>query len=365
MFSLFGLMLLLYSTYKNNKNPLLNFRMNVGSESYAASIIFVFLFFYGAIATILIQDVYVFEAVCFYPIFVLMVISSYNKELFLGKVFSLLKFSAWILLIVDVIQYLLFLFLNRLPALAYEGSVSVRFGSIQDDPNGYAFLLSSLFFIGYTYKGLKKTLFYSLLFINMVLTISFTGMASTILAITIVLLIAAPLSMSKLILGWVSLILFLIGGVFISQLTIVKNVLLTKQGSIEQHASLFSILNEVSFDDIIGLNPHGWVAESAYINFMLNFGVAVALITLVFVLILLFRYMKVIHGNRKYFYSLKQEPSYLIGLCALSHTLAVLIGGVNLPLEVVFPINALFPFFLGILSLTTGVLKSVSLGSEN
>lgn len=358
VFALFGIMLLLYSTYKSKARSFLNHNFNVGNESFAASIIFIFLFFYGAVVTVLIQDVYVFEAVCFFPIFIFMVISNYNKEIFLEKAFSILKKSAWILLCVDIIQYILFYFFNRLPALAYEGSVSVRFGSIQDDPNGYAFLLSSLFFIGYTYSGIKKAIFYSLLLVNMILTISFTGMASTILAISIVILISAPLSLNKLVFGWISLILVFIGGVVISQLPIVQNVLLTKQGSIEQHASLFGILTEVSFDDVLGLNPHGWVAESAYINMMLNFGIAVTLITLLFILIVVFRYVRKIHSKKKYFSELIKKPSYIFGLCAFSYTLAILVGGVNLPLEVVYPINALFPFFLGVLSLTADIKVS-------
>jgi len=355
VFAIFGLMLLLYAVYKNKRRSFVDYNKQLGMESFSASIVFVFLFFYGAIVTILIRDVYVFEAVCFFPIFVFMIISNYNKEIFLDRAFRILKVSAWILLIVDLIQYALFYFFNRLPALAYEGSVSVRFGSIQDDPNGYAFLLTSLFFIGYTYSGLKKAIFYSLFLINMLLTISFTGMASAILAISIVLLVSAPLSLTKLVLGWASLILVFIGSIAVFQLPIVQNILLTKQGSIEQHASLFGILTEVSFDDVLGLNPHGWVAESAYLNMMLNFGVIVTAITFVFILVIVFNYAVKTHSKNKSFSELVKKPSYVFGLCAFSYTLAILVGGINLPLEVVFPINALLPFFLGVLCLTADV----------
>jgi len=70
----------------------------------------------------------------------------------------------------------------------------VRFGSLQDDPNGYAFLMSSFYFIGYYYRGVIRDVFYVLFIINLFLTISFTGMVSVSLAIAIVILLSSKLT---------------------------------------------------------------------------------------------------------------------------------------------------------------------------
>jgi len=320
------------------------------NNRHASYVLFLFIFYcYAFFVTLVTRDFYAFETVFYFPIFYFILLGGFDRNLFFYKVFSLIRFSVWIFLIVDVVQYLFFYFFNRLPALAYEGSVSVRFGSLQDDPNGYAFLMSSFYFIGYYYRGIIRCFFYVLFIVNILLTISFTGIASVSLAIALVILLSSKMTLNKLML-YVSFFMASIVIVVIAlQLPIVNKIILTKQGSIEQHAHLFLDLTRLSFTDVFGLSPSGWTAESTYINIMLNFGVIIACLFYLLVVSIIYRYCRYLARMKVKYKCIKKEPVYILGLCALSFSLSIFIGGVNLPLEVVFPVNALFPFFLSLL----------------
>ncbi|MGA5654618.1 hypothetical protein [Rahnella contaminans] len=306
---------------------------------------------YALSVTVLSRDAYAFEAVCFFPVMIFMILGRYDREKFFNKIYQILKVSAWVFLFYDIIQYLLFYFFNRLPALAYAGTVSVRFGSLQDDPNGYAFLMSALYFIGMSYRGYKKTLFYVLYAANLLLTISFTGMASVMFSIIIVMILSIPVSFKKLMAAWFSLVFGVVGVMVLSQLPILQNILSTKQGSIDQHANLFSALMNIGIQDVMGMNPPGWIAESAYVNILLNFGILVTLVMYGMVITIIYRFSQHLKSHKRNFKTIQKDPTYILGLCAMTFCIAVFIGGINLPLEVVFPVNALFPFFLALLCL--------------
>jgi hypothetical protein len=64
-----------------------------------------------------------------------------------GKIEKFLKVVGMISVVTSLVQIALFIAVGRLPALAYAGSLSVRFGSFLDDPNGFALLC--LFFLYY------------------------------------------------------------------------------------------------------------------------------------------------------------------------------------------------------------------------
>ncbi len=353
IFALFGLMVFVLAMYKYKVKPYSgSYVIRHDRKNDAIYILLSLLFcLYALSVTVLSRDAYAFEAVCFFPVMVFMILGRFDREAFFNKMYKILKVSAWIFLFYDIIQYLLFYFFNRLPALAYAGTVSVRFGSLQDDPNGYAFLMSALYFVGMSYQGYKKSLFYFLYAANLLLTISFTGMASVMLSIIAVMILSMPVSFNKLMAAWFSLVFGVVGVMLLSQLPILQNILSTKQGSIDQHANLFSALTNIGIPDILGMNPPGWVAESAYVNILLNFGILVTLVMYGMVITILYRFSQHLKTHKKYFRTIKHDPAYILGLCALTFCLAVFIGGINLPLEVVFPVNALFPFFLGLLCL--------------
>jgi len=353
IFATFGLMLFVLAMYKYKVKPYgVSVAVRQDRKNDSIYIILSMLFcLYAMSVTVLSRDAYAFEAVCFFPVFIFILIGQYDREKLFNKIFNIVKISAWIFLFYDLIQYLLFYFFNRLPALAYAGSVSVRFGSLQDDPNGYAFLLAALYFVGMFYYGYKKTIFYLLYAINLLLTISFTGMASVMLAIVVVMTLSMPVSFTKLATAWFSLVFGVVGIMLLSQLPILQNILSTKQGSIDQHANLFSALSNIGIPDVLGLNPPGWIAESAYVNILLNFGIIVTLAMYGMVITILYRFSQHLKSYKKHFRYIKNDPTYILGLCALTFCFSVFIGGINLPLEVVFPVNALFPFFLALLCL--------------
>lgn len=353
IFATFGLMVFILAMYKHrakNYNGSDFGRQDRKNEAIYI-VLSVILCLYALSVTVLTRDAYAFEAVCFFPVLVFMILGRFDREKFFNQLYKILKVSAWIFLFYDIIQYLLFYFFNRLPALAYAGTVSVRFGSLQDDPNGYAFLMSALYFVGLSYCGYKKTIFYFLYAANLLLTISFTGMASVILSIVVVIILSMPVSFNKLLTTWFSLVFGVIGVMLLSQLPILQNIISTKQGSIDQHANLFSVLSNIGISDVLGMNPPGWIAESAYVNILLNFGILVTLVMYGMVITILYRFSQHLKIHKKFFYTIKNDPTYILGLCALTFCLAVCIGGINLPLEVVFPVNALFPFFLALLCL--------------
>ncbi|AEX53472.1 hypothetical protein GRAQ_02699 [Rahnella aquatilis CIP 78.65 = ATCC 33071] len=353
IFATFGLMIFVLAMYKYKVKPYgVSVAVRQDRKNDSIYIILSMLFcLYAMSVTVLSRDAYAFESVCFFPVFIFMLIGQYDREKLFNKIYNIVKVSAWIFLFYDLIQYLLFYFFNRLPALAYAGSVSVRFGSLQDDPNGYAFLLAALYFVGMSYYGYKKTIFYLLYAINLLLTISFTGMASVMLSIVVVMTLSMPVSFTKLVTAWFSLVFGVIGIMLLSQLPILQNILSTKQGSIDQHANLFSALSNIGIPDVLGFNPPGWIAESAYVNILLNFGIIVTLAMYGMVITILYRFSQHLKSYKKHFRYIKNDPTYILGLCALTFCLAVFIGGINLPLEVVFPVNALFPFFLALLCL--------------
>lgn len=353
IFATFCLMLFVLAMYKYKVKPHgVSVAVRQDRKNDSIYVVLSMLFcLYAMFVTVLSRDAYAFEAVCFYPVFIFILIGRYDREKLFNKIFNIVKVSAWIFLFYDLIQYLLFYFFNRLPALAYAGSVSVRFGSLQDDPNGYAFLLAALYFVGMFYYGYKKTIFYLLYAINLLLTISFTGMASVMLSIVAVMTLSMPVSFTKLVTAWFSLVFGVIGIMLLSQLPILQNILSTKQGSIDQHANLFSALSNIGILDVLGLNPPGWIAESAYVNILLNFGIIVTLAMYGMVITIIYRFSQHLKSYKKHFRYIKNDPTYILGLCALTFCVSVFIGGINLPLEVVFPVNALFPFFLALLCL--------------
>ena len=102
-------------------------------------------------------------------------------------------------------------------------------------------------------------------------------MASVMLSIVVVMTLSMPVSFTKLVTAWFSLVFGVIGIMLLSQLPILQNILSTKQGSIDQHANLFSALSNIGIPDVLGFNPPGWIAESAYVNILLNFGIIVTL----------------------------------------------------------------------------------------
>lgn len=83
------------------------------------------------------------------------------------------KYEKWLYvyfiyaLVYDAVQIFLFFKIGRLPALAYEGSTSVRFGGPLDDPNGFGILMA--FFIPFVYKYVQGRMKYVMSFFAVIM----------------------------------------------------------------------------------------------------------------------------------------------------------------------------------------------------
>jgi hypothetical protein len=75
------------------------------------------------------------------------------------------------------IQVLLLVLFGRLPALAYEGTISIRFGAFLDDPNGYSAILFLLMGWSYgRYRGRKRAFWVGSILLMFLLAQSWTAL---------------------------------------------------------------------------------------------------------------------------------------------------------------------------------------------
>ncbi|MGO4496266.1 hypothetical protein AB4114_10155 [Paenibacillus sp. 2RAB27] len=268
------------------------------------------------------------------------------------KLNKIIVFIIYIAIASEVIQLLLFLLFNRLPALAYDNSISVRFGSFLDDPNGFGVLLA--FFIGFSFsffKGIKRTLLLSLLFIFLILTQSLTAIMSVILAVIIFIIIfyirflrLIAKIMIKTIIPIVT-ILIVIGILQYKKIIEIYNKFLeTKIGSISQHLDVLDIVGRLKPIQLIGLEPKGWIGESGYINILGNFGVVYLMLYIMVGLFAIYKYYRVI--NDKQFPT--ERKAFASG--AFLFLITTYIATANLPFDQIFPINLFLTLVLGLSS---------------
>jgi hypothetical protein len=274
----------------------------------------------------------------------------------LEKIAKTIQWFIYLSTIINSLQIFLFLGFGRLPALAYKNSISVRFGSIWDDPNAYSLFLS--FAIPFLFFSKIKPIFkWFLLLLNLLFLLisqSLTGIASFVVAIIIVKVIAllfpwkrevrwslnGPFryfAISISVLVAVAGLLLIFYGYDIDN--IIKSFMLLKQGSIEGHKGSSDILRDVSFLTLLGLAPIGTFGESGYINRIVNFGLPwfIGSIILMFV-----SYIKIIIVFKKKYFQSGSEVLYAL----LFFIPSIAISLINLPFDNVFPINLLTITFL-------------------
>lgn len=180
-------------------------------------------------------------------------------------------------ILVDFVQLALFILQGRLPALAYEGSISVRFGAILDDPNGYAVVIALLLptVIATNIPTFVRGFLAIALIGTLVITQSFTGITACVAAFLI----------GSFVLRWQSpraigtLAIFLIALVFMlawltSESTLFQSILGTKNGSFSDHAQSFGVVQQLDLQSLLGLGRRPTsVTESGYVFLLANFGI--------------------------------------------------------------------------------------------
>lgn len=255
---------------------------------------------------------------------------------------KVIKVFVYIAIIFEIYQVLNYQFFNRLPALGYYGSISVRFGSVWDDPNSFAMIIPFLFsFVLYGKdKLIVKIILCLLLIFSLVSTQSLTGVATFICAFPIGFLILLFIEKSKrrvLTLVNIGVVLFvsmLVIYVFIIPSDFFKEFMNLKQDSISDHFVGLSYLKDAQFAHLLGFNsnPQGKYAETGYFNLLLNFGILFAIFYVIMGVKTIIRLGYFIKNNR--------DKKYIsIFYAAFFFVIAFFIGLTNLPLEAIFPLN--------------------------
>lgn len=284
------------------------------------------------------------------------------------KYATLNRFLNWLVIISilsNVVQIMLFFLFGRLPALAFKGTILVRFGSFLDDPNGFGLVVALLWgFSWIYYAGWRRVVIVTLLFVSLILTQSLTAIFGVFAAVAVYFAIRIAQSrsaMEKCVLVGVPvfLILILFGWYFFDFSVIIDaafSFYLLKKRSILAHASVLSNFNELETYQMLGLAPQGMLGESGYINLLGNFGPMYVLAHVVIGLYAALKYFDVLRNGNS------SRASLAFSSGAFCFVFTVLICSTNLPMEQVFPINFLYVSIVGLA--TSNVLSEGSTRTE-
>ncbi|WNQ10430.1 hypothetical protein MJA45_22860 [Paenibacillus aurantius] len=265
--------------------------------------------------------------------------------------------AIYVYVFVECLQILLFVLYDRLPALAYEGTFSIRFGSLLDDPNSFGILIS--FFIGFMWENNSKRdkLLFLLLGIFLLLTQSLTSIFSVMIAtIAYILLfiIRYPNRFIRILL--VSVVFFLLFSIvtFFNFNKILSTVDLfweMKLGSIITHLSVIDTLKQITIIQYLGLNPIVPLGESGYINILANMGIVYLLVYIGIGLSSILKTYIIINNKNTNIEDKRIARGIFFFL------ITVYIAMINLPFEQVFPINIVLTIFVGLLSTDSLIIE--------
>lgn len=258
-----------------------------------------------------------------------------------GRTNGILKSFLLIAIVVEAVQVVLFRVSGRLPALAYEGSVSVRFGSILDDPNTWGILTALLLpiaWLNYRNNRIWRLLIVGVLLSMLILTQSITGIIATVVAVGVLLTARDALGRFESPFFVISLVgLAALVANRIGLTSIVNQVLETKQGSIEQHLDSTTGLMEVGVADLIGVGQDTRFWESSYVALLYSAGLV---FTVAYVGLGVWSCVQL----RRHALSSSAGAAVYWGFFA--YQVAFMVGSVNMRFFDSFPAN--FLFILGI-----------------
>lgn len=228
---------------------------------------------------------------------------------------------------------------GRLPALGYLGSTSVRFGAILDDPNGFAVLVGLLLpvvVIDWKKRPLVRFITGAGLVVALLLTQSFTGIASVALALVLGGLAINARVPNRFLAIFLGALAIGASALIVTTTSVVfRDVLQTKTGSIDAHGTVLATFQALSPQAFIGLGTPSSDVESSYVSLIANFGLLFAIVWValgVFALARLYRTI-VAAPNRQ---------SVALHYALFVFVIAYLLASLNLNLERVFPVNLLY-----------------------
>lgn len=108
--------------------------------------------------------------------------------------------------------------------------------------------------------------------------------------------------------------------------------MINKAGSIHGHLNILFYLEDIQFDQIMGLNPLTNYGESGYVNMFLNFGILFLSVYILIGLITIWRLLRLIR-------SYNEKPGVGLFYGAFFFSIAYYIGMFNLPIDTIFPLN--------------------------
>ena len=240
-----------------------------------------------------------------------------------------------------LVEVALFVTVGRLPALAFAGSFSVRFGGFLDDPNGFAALLFLLLGWSYVrYKGAARLLVLGSIVFALLLTQSWTAIGFFVVVVLSWALVSGfrclPLAVTA-ICASLGLAMFLVQHSAWTPGQFLEEILIAKQGSVAGHSISWTQLGTRWADwavlgDSIYTHFESWWAIA-----LIDFG---ALWLCVFVAITGFLVFSL--AVALYRSSGDARPVYA-GLFLFA--CYFVFGSFNLPLPAVFPVNIWFFLF--------------------
>lgn len=303
--------------------------------------LFIIPLFYGIIS----KDFNALQIGMFFPIGIFVLFFNLDK-INIKKISNIIYFFSKICVLAEIIQLILFFTIGRLPALAWSTNLlSARFGSMWDDPNGFAIFISFLIpFLVVRERGIKRGIWIFAMLAMLVLTQSLTGIIAFLISYilgTIGLFVKfRTKSKFKLLMLMIFSIVVLafIFKLFIIPSNLFQQYIISKQGSIGGHANAITQLIHADVLAYSGLNPYGKYGESGYINLLLNCGI---LYLILYVFVGLFSVYWLLNKIKSYKYQSGIEVYY----GALFFQITYLFAMFNLPLEAVFPVNALYTIF--------------------
>jgi hypothetical protein len=274
----------------------------------------------------------------------------------LKPIVKLIGITLLVYLATDAFEVTVFLVSGRLPAEGYEGSILVRFGSLMDKPN-YFGILTAMFFgfiFGCKWRLRNKLFSSALLFIALLLTLSFTAWTAVTVACAIYGLVRTTSRLHMVVVA----VLFL-GVGFLTRIVVTtrferfdvidlcERLLEAKSESIDTHEQGVDVLEKsFGFANLVGLEPHfeATSAESQYVEVLLTEGVIYLFIFLLIMADGLYHCGRILRNPKT------REDVRVVTSAAFCLLVAMLVSGVGLPVLAMFPLNLLTPLMLGIVS---------------
>jgi hypothetical protein len=252
-----------------------------------------------------------------------------------------LRFLLIYALVSTAIQVALFIAFGRLPALAYEGTILIRFGGFLDDPNGFGAILFLL--LGWSYgrfKGWTRFFILGSLVVSLLLTQSWTAigfLAAVFLFWVLIVVRRRPWLGVPIICACALLALLAIRETSPSLQTVFENMLHAKQESIEGHSfSWDPWVSRLAKWTLVGDSTYN-TYESWWASAPVNFGVPWLVVFLILIAELIRSLRSGYLGSGS-----STRPVYLGFLLFGCY---FVLGSLNLPFPTIFPINCLFFLF--------------------